>query len=231
MSKTIDSKIGKITIRRSVRSSSIKIKVAPNGNFVAIMPYHTPLFLLKRLVNINQNKLLDMLEKTRSGLIYTDGSKIGRSHKIIVENSKSEYSYVKKSGLIIYLYLKNGDNVKDKSIQDILRPCVIKALRSEAKNILPFRLQYYSTKHGLKYNKIRYSHAGSRWGSCSSRGVISLNIALMKLPPEMTDYVLCHELAHTVELNHSKSFWDLVETLCPEYKTLRKKLKSYSPVI
>lgn len=231
MNKTIDSKIGKITIRRSIRSNSIKIKVAPNGSFIATMPYHTPLFLLKRLVNINLHKLSDMMEKSRLGIVYTHGSIIGRSHKLIVTESNDEKSYVKKSGLILYLYLNKADNINDNHIQDLVKPYIIKALRSEAKNILPFRLNYFSKKHNLSYTKIRYSHAGSRWGSCSSRGVISLNIALMKLPPELTDYVICHELAHTKELNHSKSFWNLVESLCPEYKTHKNKLKSYSPII
>jgi len=82
-----------------------------------------------------------------------------------------------------------------------------------------------------KYSGVRFANQKGRWGSCSTAGVISLNVALMKLPEALIDYVLVHELAHTKHMNHSADFWDLVEQYYPEYRLARKELRDYSPYL
>ena len=73
------------------------------------------------------------------------------------------------------------------------------------------------------------SHANTRWGSRSSSGTISLNIGLMNLPQELSDYVILHELAHINHMDHSEKFWAEVAEHDPKYKQHRKALKGYSP--
>ncbi|MDR2063462.1 MAG: M48 family metallopeptidase [Candidatus Nomurabacteria bacterium] len=105
----------------------------------------------------------------------------------------------------------------------------IELLQSKARRILPERLQELARLGDFKYEKVRFSHSSSRWGSCSGKGTISLNIALMQLPPVLIDYVLIHELAHTRQMNHSAVFWKEVERCDKNYKRHRKMLKLHSP--
>ena len=100
--------------------------------------------------------------------------------------------------------------------------------KKKARVELQKRLEELSTETGLKYTKFRLSSAKTRWGSCSSKDVISLNWRLVFMPPEVIDYVVIHELAHTKEKNHSKNFWDLVAIYDPGFRVNRKKLKELS---
>ena len=104
-----------------------------------------------------------------------------------------------------------------------------KLLMKKAKEYLPYRLEYFAKRYGYNYNRLRFSHANTRWGSCSSTGTISLNIGLMQVPEPLRDYVLLHELAHLNHLDHSPAFWAEVAAHDPKYKEHRKKLKLFSP--
>ncbi len=74
---------------------------------------------------------------------------------------------------------------------------------------------------------IRLKPMKTQWGSCSSRGHITLNTALLKVPHHLLEYVIIHELAHRLVKNHSKRFWDLVESVCPGAREARKELRDY----
>jgi predicted metal-dependent hydrolase len=72
------------------------------------------------------------------------------------------------------------------------------------------------------------SNAKSRWGSCNSKKEIRLNWRLIQAPPHIINYVICHELAHLKEMNHSNRFWEEVEKVLPEYRSSEKELKTLS---
>jgi len=97
--------------------------------------------------------------------------------------------------------------------------------KEQARLYLGPRLKEMARKTGFKYQKFRLSSARTRWGSCSAGGTISLVWRLMMAPPEIIDYLIIHELAHTKEKNHSLAFWRLVEELVPDYKEKRRWLR------
>ncbi len=101
-----------------------------------------------------------------------------------------------------------------------------KYLRKKAKTYLPKRLAEIAQQFGYKYNKVALKFMKSRWGSCSFKNNINLNISLMTLENELIDYVLLHELVHTVEKNHSETFWARVLTHMPDARVRRRALKS-----
>ncbi|MDO5481085.1 MAG: M48 family metallopeptidase [Candidatus Saccharibacteria bacterium] len=106
-----------------------------------------------------------------------------------------------------------------------------KLLMKQAKDFLPYRLDYFAKLYGYHYDRLRFSHANTRWGSCSSNGTISLNIGLMNLPEKLRDYVLIHELAHLNHMDHSKAFWAEVGSHDKNYRDHRRRLKGYSPSV
>lgn len=103
----------------------------------------------------------------------------------------------------------------------------VKQLRAEAKAYLPARLKELAELNGFRYNQVRIKHNVSNWGSCSVKGNINLNLNLMRLPEELRDYVMLHELCHLKHLNHGPEFHTLLESVCPEHRRLQRQLKDY----
>ena len=88
------------------------------------------------------------------------------------------------------------------------------------------RLDFFAECMGLSYTKLTLKKMKSRWGSCNTRREITLNSELLKLPQNLIEYVVVHELAHIKHMNHSKVFHALVQTYLPNAKEYRKELKS-----
>lgn len=231
MNSIHDDEFGEITIRRSAKARHVRLRVAPDGRLRASLPPYTPLFLLKKLLKSSRTELRQMLAETQQDTLYHPGQQIGKSHTLIVKHSAKLEVVTHRVGQQVIVELPETIDFMAPTVQRAVRDAVIKALRLEAKSYLPKRLGYLAEQLGYRYEKVRFSHASGRWGSCSTSGTISLNIALMKLPFELIDYVLIHELSHTVEMNHSEKFWSRVEAGDPEFRTHRKMLKLHTPSI
>jgi len=98
-------------------------------------------------------------------------------------------------------------------------------IRRRARQALPPLLERISRQTGLVYKRVSIRSQKTRWGSCSSRGNISLNDQLLFLPADVVEYLMIHELCHTRHLNHSKTFWTLVQSHCPDYRAHEKLLR------
>ncbi len=86
------------------------------------------------------------------------------------------------------------------------------------------RVAKLAAEHGFRYKQFKLSNAKHSWGACTSTGAIRINWRLVMVAPDISDYVICHELAHTVHMNHSAKFWALVEKVCPEWQRHRRWL-------
>ena len=106
-----------------------------------------------------------------------------------------------------------GEEIKD--VKEKLRPVLIR------------RVNFYADKMGVTYGKISIRDQKTRWGSCSAAGNLNFNWRLALLPEELSDYVIVHELAHRIEMNHSPRFWKQVEYVLPDYRLRRKRLREY----
>ena len=94
----------------------------------------------------------------------------------------------------------------------------------ESKEYMTNRVDFFSKKMNLKYSELKFRKMKSRWGSCNSKGVITLNKKLINTPQECIDYVVVHELAHLVHMNHSKKFHKLVESYFPQANEAKSTL-------
>ena len=94
-----------------------------------------------------------------------------------------------------------------------------------ANEILTQRVQYFCDLMQLEPSAVKLTNARTCWGTCNSKGVVSLNWRLMMVPHNLIDYVVVHELAHLVQMNHSKLFWQVVYSVLPDYASRRKSLK------
>lgn len=97
--------------------------------------------------------------------------------------------------------------------------------RVQARQILDERVKRYADQYGFQYKKIGITSARTRWGSCSANGSLNFSWRLIMAPPEVVDYVIVHELVHTIFHNHSRRFWNKVESVMPDYKERRKWLR------
>lgn len=101
----------------------------------------------------------------------------------------------------------------------------LRGLVKEAHKVIPERVAYYAPIVGVTYGRIAIRNQKTRWGSCSGKGNLNFNCQLMRMPPEVIDYVVVHELCHRKEMNHSPKFWAEVERVLPDYKSTREWLK------
>jgi predicted metal-dependent hydrolase len=109
-----------------------------------------------------------------------------------------------------------------------VRPRIEAALRRLAADELRARAEELTRRTERRVARISIRNQRSRWGACSSRGVITLNWRLIQMPPEVADYVILHELAHLAHPNHSRRFWREVEALCPWWRDSERWLRQHA---
>lgn len=232
MQQFTDDALGEIIVRKSNRARAVRISLRTDGRLMATAPTLTPLFMIKRIVASARDELITLKQGSIAHTDYTDGQAVGKKHSIAVVSTQMVATPVVTAirGRIV-VKLPPGSHITDSFVQQSIRDSVVTVLRREAKQYLPSQLQQLARAHGFSYKKLRFSHSGGRWGSCSSNGTISLNIALMKLPDELITYVLVHELCHTIHMNHSAAFWASVRSIDPHYKLHRRQIAKHTPVV
>ena len=227
----VDKEFGEIKIRKNKLARSVKLSVGVDGSLRASIPYYSPEFAVRRLVNGNRDEIRKMLATHNAKNSYQDGDLIGKTHTLFLRKISGEEIKISNEGNQILVQIPQELAFENPLVQSEIRKTVSKILRKQAKAYLPRRISFLAEKYDFNFEKLRFSHTGTRWGSCSSSGTISLNIALMNLPHHLIDYVIIHELCHTRQMNHSSKFWQEVEKYCPDYKKYVQEIKQFSPSI
>jgi hypothetical protein len=114
----------------------------------------------------------------------------------------------------------DGDTSDSRAVRQVFR----RWLTERAAEVLGPTLQQCARELGFEFDRVLIRRQRSRWGSCSTRGTISLNCCLMFQRPQVVRYLMVHELSHTVQMNHSRRFWQTVSRHCPDYRRLDREL-------
>ena len=224
--------IGNVLFRHSKRARHINISIRPFvGARVSIpvgMSYQSAVgFVTDRKLWIKKH-LDKMKELEDMQTQFDDNSSYStKHHKLNLRKTERKSISVRLSKGKINVVYPTELNPNSKELQSAIRKGIERALRIEAKEYLPDRVKNLANEYGFKFNKLTLKNIKSRWGSCSRKGNINLSIHLMRVPDHLINYVILHELVHTVHHNHSVSFWNMLDSITGRAKSLDKELKKY----
>lgn len=229
--------IGQVKLLKNKRVKKFILKLEPVSNlpvltFPAGISYKDAAFFIIH----NKTWFLEakerLLERLQGITEYSDKKTFyTEHHKLEFIKRDSSIFTLKYSGNKAVIYCPKNTNFSDPEIQRKLRAMVDRIYKKEAAEHLPGRVENLAKKHGFSYKDIQIKSMKSRWGSCSGENVIQLNSHVVRLPENLQDYVILHELAHTVEKNHGEGFWKLLDESHPETKESDDELKDYHPSI
>jgi predicted metal-dependent hydrolase len=211
--------------RRARRTVGLKITA---DGLVVHAPKYILEFQLKKLIQEKSNWILSKLDARKKNhippIIWQDGETLqllGNAINLnVVQDAKNKQAQFNHDSLTI-----TSPQADDEAV---IKHKVIQWYKKQAEVDFGRRLAVLAAKLGVSTPPLKLSSAQSRWGSCSSRGDIRLNWRLLQAPPHIINYVVCHELAHLKEMNHSAKFWAVVESIYPDYKAAEKELKQLS---
>lgn len=217
-----------VTVYKRKASRSLRLSVAPSGEIRVSIPVWAPYragvnFAYSRQAWIrSQQPVLQLLQ---------DGQAIGKAHHLQFIAVPDIHAPTSRVGVISVIVRHPPElETSDPVVQRVAQQASIRALRAQAEQLLPKRLASLAVAHGFSYTGVSVKRLKGRWGSCDHRQQIVLNLFLMQLPWDLIDYVLLHELTHTVILRHGPDFWQDLSKVLPDYARRKKTIREYHPV-
>lgn len=218
---------GDIYITVNPRARRIIMR-ATNGKIEVTLPPQAGKSDLFRALEKHGEKLLQQCNQETGKKITPDYKVETPGFTFSLQAVDRKEFYIRYSGTHATLLYPADTQFDTPAMQEWLGRVRITALRNIAQRELPPRLKELADKHGFRYTRVTLRDSHSRWGSCNNRGNISLSIYLQLLPQHLIDYVLLHELCHTIELNHSDRFWALMDKVTGgKAKSQREELKKH----
>jgi len=207
------------TLTRSNRKTiSIQIR---EGAVTVRVPYLCPKSEIDRFVHAKSGWIQDKLSKSKEQLAQRESFALNYGDEIVLRGifypiTARQGSRAGFDGECFYMPLNLSN--------DQIKATCIKIYRNLAKSYLHERAAYFSAQMNLAPASIKINSAKTRWGSCSSQKNINFSWRLIMADESVIDYVVIHELAHLIHMNHSSKFWKTVENILPDYRERNKRL-------
>lgn len=211
--------------RRSPRAKSLQVNITPWNGIEVVIPRHVSRERARAFVAKHRQWIRDTWERMRVQIADSDLTlPASMELRALAEHWEVKYrsraggrARVTARGHVLTVHY---DGIHESAARQALRRWLMERARLHFEAYLPRICQYT----GFHYKRIQIRGQTSRWGSCSSRGTLSLNYKLLFLEPELVRYLVIHELAHTRHLDHSVRFWRLVEQFETRYAQLDQEL-------
>ncbi len=218
--------IGPVSFQRNRRSKNIKIRVKPDQSVHVSFPWYALSGEVVNFVNKNISWIILQQQKMAAKKPEALTEKVIKTKLHTIEIKKGEKLDAAAKNGLIEIWVDDFLHEKSKLfVQKIIED----VYRFEARKLLPGRLAQLALQFGFQYGKVGIRNNRRNWGSCSGRNNISLNLQMMKLPDELIDYILLHELVHTKIKNHGPLFWAKMDEITGgKARELAKKVRSYS---
>lgn len=228
--KTIElPEVGTITLKKSTRAKRLILRIDHKGKPVVTIPRFVPYAVGERYARSHTDWIREHATPTSD--IYEHGQPIGSRILLFRSDSSTNQIKTRVTRDYVYVNLPSGIDFDAPDAQAAATKACERAVKKQAElELLPL-LSEVAEEYDYSFTTSKVKNMRSRWGSCSSDGVIVLNMWLVQLPLELQEYVICHELAHLRHQNHQAEFWAEVELMLPNYKQLRKLLKAEHPRI
>ncbi len=217
-----DPELGTVYVRLNARARHFILRILPDGTVTVTAPPGVSEQQLQKFVTKNRQEAKTYLQRLDVHTIDWNYVIDTLFIHFTVERGGSAGFQLRRQGRDVTLLCPPNTDFQDKQLW--LKHIVEEALRTRAKEVLPERIARLSAQAGLPFRSLKINTSKGRWGSCSTRGDINLSCSLMLLPEHLVDYVILHELCHTVEMNHSPRFWALLDRFTGDSHALREEL-------
>lgn len=205
------------------RAKSLKLAINKSGEVVVTTPRFIPQVVVRAFVQqhaqwISEQRVAINAKKTALDLSSDTILLFGTPHKIEVDhNPRAQIGVRAEHSRLIITPIDHTTASQQKALE--------RYLKTTAKQFILEKLEHWATTMDITYHQVAFKQQSTRWGSCSSAGNLNFNWRLVHAPTAVIEYVIIHELAHRVHMDHSRAFWQLVERYDSEYRIHRGWLK------
>ena len=225
--------IGEVQFVQGVAAKYIRISVKTSGGIRVTVPKRASMRTAMAFVETKMDWILRAQSKVAAHenqpVLFTPDTVFStQNRRVQLLPWKSGQFKAQLSKDTLKIFYPYETDIRSESSQAIIRDYIISTLRKEAKEYLPQRTEQLAAKHGFTYRGVTVKNLSSRWGSCSATNHINLNIHLVRLPQHLSDYVILHELTHTIRKNHSDLFWQSLNKITDgKAKQLAAEMRQY----
>jgi predicted metal-dependent hydrolase len=228
--------VGEVLFKKNRRFKRLSVRIAPKKGVWVNIPYGITYkdaisFAKQNKAWIITNKVKTARKENKQTFFTPEITFRTHFHQLKLSPSEvNNYSAKLLNGVLEVIYPLTT-SIQNVDLQTFIQNSITETLRREADHYLPIRIKELAKSCGFSYKSVQIKNTKSRWGSCTHDNKINLNLHLMRLPHELCDMVILHELCHTKVKNHSSDFYELLAQHCSELTRKRKEIKNYSTTI